>query len=369
MTFPLLVDTLGMQRPHSLVVLTCSLVTCIASAGCSVLGFSAYPLAHTITDDTKAVLSESPAMPDIARELSKAVPLTRFLQPGDQLLIEATEEEPTHRIPGDQTVLSDGSVDLGYYGRVIVAGMTQEDAEFAIQKLVFEADQKPISLNVQVIHSIDRFYVVGEVNSPGALEGYETVLDAILKAGGLTNRASACDLLLARPSQPCDCRVTLSVCYRAITQLGDSTTNYHLKPGDRIFVARQSLCEELCGFLIPGKTCKRCDKQQCPCPDSNYVDTDANPFVQSTMQVIASPRPPAFEDGSTDAVERRNDSNQATSAVESFDTGTLGVPQQLPNSTLTPDANWPPIPAPNSGLSLDGELDFGGFLQTAPRTN
>ena len=38
-----------------------------------------------------------------------------------------------------------------------------------------------------------------------------------------------------RPTPPRSCRVVLPICYRQITQLGDTSTNYQIKPGDRIY--------------------------------------------------------------------------------------------------------------------------------------
>ncbi len=107
--------------------------------------------------------------------------------------------------------------------------------------------QEKTQINVQLLEPVHRYYVLGEVNSPGSypLDGHENVLDGILAAGGLTTAAAPCKILLARPTLSSSCRVTLPVCYREITQLGDTTTNYQIQPGDRIFVASRTWCEEL----------------------------------------------------------------------------------------------------------------------------
>src|SRR5690606_19348356 len=67
------------------------------------------------------------------------------------------------------------------------------------------------------------------------------------------------------------CRVTLPSCYRARTQLGDTTTNYQLQPGDRVYVATRTLGEGL-AFWRARKTCDRCNGLQCPCPEPEYAD-------------------------------------------------------------------------------------------------
>ena len=91
------------------------------------------------------------------------------------------------------------------------------------------------------------FYVLGEVNAPGSfpLNGRETVLDAIVAAGGLTDKASRRNIILSRPTHPNGCRVVLPICYREIVQLGDTSTNYQIAPGDRVFVATRTFWEDL----------------------------------------------------------------------------------------------------------------------------
>src|SRR5205823_4251466 len=77
-----------------------------------------------------------------------------------------------------------------------------------------------------------------------------------------TDRASRRNIILSRPTAPDGCRIVIPICYREIVQLGDTSTNYQLAPGDRIFVPTRSLLEELC----PKKyECPPCDGPQVPC--------------------------------------------------------------------------------------------------------
>ena len=64
-------------------------------------------------------------------------------------------------------------------------------------------------------------YVFGEVVSPGSFtwEGRETVLDAIVAAGGLTRSADHAGIVLARPTAPCDPRFVVPICFDNIVQL------------------------------------------------------------------------------------------------------------------------------------------------------
>jgi hypothetical protein len=119
-----------------------------------------------------------------------------------------------------------------------------------------EKDIGPITVRI-VTRSSKVYYVLGEVNAPGSftLNGRETVLDGILAAGGLTDKASRSNVILARPSPPPSCRTVLPICYREIVQLGDTSTNYQLQPGDRIYVASRTLVEELCPWKQEGVGC------------------------------------------------------------------------------------------------------------------
>ncbi|QDV42729.1 Polysaccharide biosynthesis/export protein [Stieleria neptunia] len=329
-------------------------------AGCSALGFSTYPVAHVMTDDTKAVLAQTPTNLDVPRELAKEVQVAHYLQPGDELLIETVDSDADFRLPADQRVLADGTIDLARFGRVVVASKTLEQAEAAIQRLISDTTHESTRVNVRLIQPIHRYYVIGEVNSPGAyaLTGHETVLDAIMEAGGLTARASACDLLLARPTEPTSCRVTLPVCYRSITQLGDTTTNYHLKPGDRIFVSRQSLCEELTGSLLGGKTCDRCCKRQVACCDPRVAPTDLPNFTAPMVESIVPIDPPAAV---TPGSETRGSETRGSGARGSGARGSE-APASLPQEAAEPPQRPADGPTPIPGR-LDGELDFGMQLR------
>lgn len=274
----------------------CVAITCIASTGCSSLGLSLFPTGHFFTDRAEAVVASSPASSPLPRERNKSVVATHYLQPGDVLLIEPVKSGDDIRIPADQTVLVDGSVDMGIFGRVVLAGLSIEGAELLIEQTVFERlpekselDRDDVDINVRLIEPVHRYYVLGEVNSPGAysLRGFETILDGILEAGGLTSKASMCDIILSRPTDPCSCRITLPICYREITQMGDTTTNYQLRPGDRIYVATRGCCDELM-FWKANQSCEKCDRCQTACRNPSLVH-EANPMASVVATAIPEP--------------------------------------------------------------------------------
>jgi len=91
-----------------------------------------------------------------------------------------------------------------------------------------------------------KIYVLGVVNSPGSFlfKGNETVLDAIIEAGGMGNKANRHNIIVSRPSSCGDCRTVMKVCYDQIVQLGDASTNYQLMPGDRVFVPSLTFMDE-----------------------------------------------------------------------------------------------------------------------------
>jgi protein involved in polysaccharide export with SLBB domain len=310
-----------------------------------------------MTHQTKEVLEASPKRPPVARELAKQVLPVHYLQPGDELLVEAVNGESEIRIPADQQVAADGSLDLGKFGRLIVASLTLEQTEHLIYEAIAAAENVDVSVNVRLIQPIHRYYVVGEVNSPGAypLTGYETVLDGIMTAGGLTSRASACDTLLARPSDPCSCRVTLPVCYRAITQLGDTTTNYQLRPGDRIFVGRQSFKEE---FLpcCSKHTCERCCGQQTACCDPGVADRTMPDFSQQPANLIATTSVPAPAESANQKSEQGAD-NSVSPEVQIEPWPPASVTDEAQQSA--PEAS----PTPERARE-DGQLDFDFLPET-----
>ncbi len=252
-----------MPSPRRLAALLL-VVPSLSSVGCSTiastLGFS--PPIHKLTAPAEAfrVANASPA--PLPKELAKSVLPAYIIEPGDTLVVEPTELDTPIRLPGSQPVLPDGTIDLGRYGRPVVAGKTVPEIEAEARKLIdaqIARDAKdakepkdaakeprergPGTVNVRLVGRESKvFYVLGEVNSPRAypLSGRETVLDGILVAGGITRQAEVTKIILSRPTKPEGCRVVLPVCYLNIVQLGDTSTNYQLQPGDRIYVPSQN---------------------------------------------------------------------------------------------------------------------------------
>jgi polysaccharide biosynthesis/export protein len=220
-----------------------AVVIVLTVAGCSSNRYSLFSERHMMLDSARQTRDATGVPPGVPRELDKHCLPPYVIEPGDVLLVAATDLDSPVRIPGDQPVLPDGTIALGKYGRPVVAGRTLDEAEAIVRAHVQSQGPNPVSISVRLASRQSTvFYVLGEVNSPGAfpLNGRETVLDGILAAGGLNDRASRRDIIVSRPTHPDQGRVVLPVCYRDIVQLGDTTTNYQLQPGDRIYVPSKS---------------------------------------------------------------------------------------------------------------------------------
>lgn len=242
----------------------------LGAVGCSTVGESIgiSPPTNPLLKDAKAIRDAAPVPAPGGRELAKELLPTHVVEPGDTLLVQPVELDAPVRLPPDQPVQLDGSIDLGVYGRPVVAGKTLAQVETQIKDVIKARDKgKDLPVTVRLIGRPGKvYYVLGEVNAPGVfpLTGRETVLDGIVAAGGLTRRASLGNIILSRPTAPDSCRIVYPVCYQQITQLGDTTTNYQLAPGDRVFVPSKSVLED----LLP-KRCQSpaaaCSRPQVPC--------------------------------------------------------------------------------------------------------
>ena len=251
------------------------LATLIVAPGCSSLqslGLPFTPGRYRLLKTTRQFAQEKTHRAELPRELSKGVLANYRVEPGDVIAIEPTDLESTVRLPGDQTVQPDGHVSLGKYGRLMVAGQTISEIQANVQATINSVEEKPGPISVRWISWESKvYYVMGEVNSPAAypLKGNETVLDAIIAAGNLTGNANRNRIILTRPTGPDDCRVVLPICYRHIVQLGDTSTNYQIQPGDRIYVPSLGFFDDIAQTIFPrmGEVCPKCSSCQRNCPD------------------------------------------------------------------------------------------------------
>jgi polysaccharide export outer membrane protein len=164
---------------------------------------------------------------------------------------------PIQDVSGSFLVRIDGTVGLGFWGSVPVAGLTLEQAAMGIRHHLLQQESlrpyriQPDNLIVIVdvlAYNSKRYYVIldgggfGEQVYPFPIFGSETVMDAVANVNGLHAVASKRNIWVARrtphPGQPWQ---ILPVDWIGITQHGIAATNYQIMPGDRVYVKAQRL--------------------------------------------------------------------------------------------------------------------------------
>lgn len=171
---------------------------------------------------------------------------THFEQVAEVLEPQFTLELPNvagrQPITGEHLVRIDGTVHLGIYGDVHVAGLTLPEVKGAVESHLSSQMHDPeVSVDVLAYNS-KKFYVImdgggyGEQVIPLPCTGNETVLDAIAQIQGLS-QVSSKKMWISRPApSEYEAAQILDIHWRAITREGITTTNYQLFPGDRIYV-------------------------------------------------------------------------------------------------------------------------------------
>jgi protein involved in polysaccharide export with SLBB domain len=168
-----------------------------------------------------------------------------FANPVVSVTLNTTRDIP--QIRGDHLVQQDGTVSLGPYGAVFIAGLTVKEAREAIEMHLAQFLLKPqVSVVVTGFNS-KVFYVVTDGAGNGRtvarlpLTGNETVLDVLAQVGGIPPQGSN-KIWIARPA-PDDmgCDQILPVDVKGITKRALTATNYQMLPGDRLYINAQCL--------------------------------------------------------------------------------------------------------------------------------
>jgi protein involved in polysaccharide export with SLBB domain len=172
--------------------------------------------------------------------------------PPDILLVESTEGlDKVQPVRGQHLVRPDGTIGVGIYGTVYVAGMTLEEARMAVARLIYARKSSDVKFedvlkgtNVDVIaYNSQVYYVItdgaglGQQVVPIPVTGRETVLDALAKINGLSPVSSKRHIWVARrASDGVHYNQKLDVDWIGITERGEIKTNYQIMPGDRVYV-------------------------------------------------------------------------------------------------------------------------------------
>jgi polysaccharide export outer membrane protein len=174
--------------------------------------------------------------------------LKTILKPGFHVSVALAQSRGGQQIRGEHLVRPDGSVVLGIYGAVKVAGMTVAQAKAAVEQHLAQYLLNPeVALDVAGFNS-KNFYVITDGGGAGEqvirlpVTGRETVLDAVSEVNGLSPVSSKECIWLVRPT-PDDAgyEEVLPVDWVGITQHGLTATNYQLAPGDRVYIKAQEL--------------------------------------------------------------------------------------------------------------------------------
>jgi polysaccharide export outer membrane protein len=152
----------------------------------------------------------------------------------------------TQQITGEHLVGPDGTVRLGTFGSVVVAGLTLDQVREAIERHLSQfLDSPEVSVNVFAYNS-KVYYIVTQGGGLGdnivrvPVTGNETVLDAISQVNGLQSVSSK-RIWIARPVPGCEENIVLPVDWCAVTGRGAAATNYQILPGDRVFIAEDQM--------------------------------------------------------------------------------------------------------------------------------
>lgn len=176
--------------------------------------------------------------------------LRSTLQPAIQFQVSVTlvQMRGMQNVRGEHLVRPDGTINLGMYGAVQVAGLTLGQVKHEIEKHLSAYLVDPqISVDVFAYNS-RKIYIIADGAGYGQqvialpATGGETVLDAISRVQGLPPVSSLKKIWVARPApagHPCS--QVLPVHWKAIVEAGDTTTNYQLFPGDRIYISSDPL--------------------------------------------------------------------------------------------------------------------------------
>ncbi|HEV3142711.1 MAG TPA: polysaccharide biosynthesis/export family protein [Gemmataceae bacterium] len=205
-------------------------------------GYGFVYVANTTLDQAREV---------IRRHLNSTLPKA---QPS----VSLAQSNLTQHMRREHSVRPDGTISLGPFGSVYVVGLTLDEAKQAIEQQLSKKLSKP-EVSVDVSSTKSKFYYV-VLNGPGLGErviripatGNETVLDAMSEINGLPD-SYALKIWVARPAPPHSSRhdQTLPVDWNAVTQAGNTTTNYQLLPGDRVFVTVASASTSLTAASAP----------------------------------------------------------------------------------------------------------------------
>ena len=140
------------------------------------------------------------------------------------------------QLSGKVIVASDGTIAMPLIGRVPAAGQTPDTLKAELEKRYTQYVHDP-NATVRVADPASHvFYVVGEVNKPGAykLHAGEVLSQALAEAGGLGEFADPGKIRILRHRETET--VVLTVNYNLVRNGGDISADVPVEPGDTVSV-------------------------------------------------------------------------------------------------------------------------------------
>lgn len=225
----------------------------------------AQPLAQTMplsTPDSQPFFPDTapatPSWPSNASLINAADSDAYVLGPGDIVRFdmfnvpELTNSQGNNRLLSDNlyNILPDGTINLPWVGRVVVRGLSLDEAARAIEQRYVQFIREPVVTLTLFTPRPMRVAVVGEVRRPGAYttgpgqapDGVQpnpnelrTVVQAIQAAGGITQLADIRNIEVRRPQLNGPDQV-IPVDFFALLEEGQQSQNLLLRDGDTVLI-------------------------------------------------------------------------------------------------------------------------------------
>jgi polysaccharide export outer membrane protein len=152
--------------------------------------------------------------------------------PGDMVEIRVNGDE---KVSTRGRVLGDGTLVMPLLGSVAIAGKRPEEAASSVEAALKRYIHVP-EVTVLLQESQVSVAVIGEVKQAGVvvMEAPATVIQALAKAGGMTEFADRSSLFVLRPTGNKLQRIRFK--YSALVEGEPSAARFHLKTGDTLVV-------------------------------------------------------------------------------------------------------------------------------------
>ena len=165
--------------------------------------------------------------------------IERRVMAGDRLRIRVDEDAALNKL---YPVAGDGTIDLGFVGRIPLADLTLDAAASAIEKALEQAYFKKATVSVETADYVEgSVMVMGAVATPSTL-GFKgdqmmTLMEAITLAGGLTREAAGTEVRILRwQAGGGMTRQIIKVDVQSMIETLDFGKDQFLRPRDIIFV-------------------------------------------------------------------------------------------------------------------------------------